>query len=258
MDSFDCSQLLNVINKIPIVDDIETIEINDKTKNLTPCFINLTNNHIYTINIPDCCLSNLNYILIKSSKDLLKIPKTAGNYWILTNEPISHCFNSGNKYPESTIDNLNIVYNGVSGNLKSRAKEHLLRTDDNGKFGSMSGISIDVIEQELTNKSSHAKCLFGDNKKIPKIFIDGSFQKINDKNLLPNYMNLTDNEINLIQKNNILYFKNGIDVNDEKHIEFNWYFVFVEINNHSIRDYIETHWRTIYGVPILCSYSSGR
>lgn len=56
----------------------------------------------------------------------------------------------------------------------------------------------------------------------------------------------------------IIYFKNGINVLSNKHKKYNWQIYFLEIENHNIRDYIEIEWRKKNGVPILCSYMSGR
>ena len=55
-----------------------------------------------------------------------------------------------------------------------------------------------------------------------------------------------------------IFFKNGINVEDEKHCKYEWRFYYIPILNHSIRDFIEVEWRKLYGTPVLCSYSEGR
>ena len=81
------------------------------------CFIDEINNILYDVSIPDNVSTQINNHIISSCEDIKKIPKIAGNYWIITNEPIRHCFNSGEKNPKMLKNTFCIVYNGTTTNL---------------------------------------------------------------------------------------------------------------------------------------------
>lgn len=226
-----------------------------------PCFLDKRTNNMYIIEVPDAKLTGVSSIRIKSRIDIEKIPKKIqGVYWIATNEPITHCLNKGVNTPNKLNEdkNFQIVYSGSSCDLRDRAKQHLLRT--NGVYGTMSGISVDILQQTPTSKSSHAKCLWSSikNKKLPKLLNLNKYVKPLSKNDVVNIMYLSSEEKSYITNTNEIFFKNGIHVEDEKHRPYEWIFYYVPIMNHSIRDFIEIEWRKLYGVPILCSYSEGR
>lgn len=215
---------------------------------------------VYRIQIPDAELQHLPRVLLRNAEDIKAIPRVGGNYWILTNEPIHHCLNGGTKHrPYPLLNGLRVVYNGVSSeSLQGRAKEHLLREDEKGGFGSMSGISVDLQRTQATGKVSHAKCMWHpEPKKIP--YIGGD--RLTDREAVLAAIHLSESERAWITEQPAdapLYFKNGIDVRSDKHRPYTWYFVFAPLDNHSLRDYVEIEWRRRYGLPVLCSYMSGR
>lgn len=226
---------------------------------LKPCYIEEDNKIIYTITIPCEKLKICKSIEVHSDIDFNTIPNVSGLYWIMTNEPIIHCLNSGLNCPYINNANMRIIYNGTTDNLRARLKDHLLRSDDKGGSGTQSGISIDVLLNKLEyNKISHIKCLWGEKKKTPKILKDEKFVKLTNKEELISQMYLTEHEKEYIKNNDTIYFKNGINVLSDKHKKYKWHIYFLEIENHNIRDYIEIEWRKKNGVPILCSYTSGR
>lgn len=241
---------------------IETISLSfssdERISKCIPCLYDEAKNTFLKIEIPDASLSGLTSIRITKEEDLIRIPKTGGNYWILTDEPVRHVLHAGKKCPTILSSGLTVVYNGVSGSLQGRAKEHLLREDSKGGFGAQSGISLDLMKESPTKKSSHAKCIWAEKKKIPKVLLGGSYKKPSSKNEVIDAMHLSADEKENARGKEELYFKNGIHVQDTKHIPYTWLFVFVPISVHSIRDYVENEWRNIHGVPVLCSYTSGR
>jgi hypothetical protein len=244
-----------------IIKDILFEDDDEKLINkLKPCYIDNINKIIYNIIIPNDKLLQCKKIELKNINDFDLIPNNAGLYWISTNEPINHCFNSGIRFPSKINDNINIIYNGSCENIKLRIKEHLLRKNINGSSGSQSGISIDIIDFDNfdNNSVSHIKSLWNKNKKIPKYILNENIHKIINKEDIINNIYFSDKEKEFIINNDVIYFKNGIDLFSSKHINYNYYIHYLTINNHNIRDYIEIEWRKNYGTPILCSYVSGR
>jgi hypothetical protein len=224
---------------------------------LKPCYIDTDEKIIYSISLPCEKLLICKKIVIEKSSDFDLISNKHGLYWIATNEPINHCLNSGLNCLTNINNDSKIIYNGSSGDIRSRIKEHLYRSDEKGGEGTQSGISIDILNKNFDDnkKISHIKCLWGENKKTPKYFFEGKIKKIND---IINDIYFSKEEINTIKNKDVIYFKNGINIFDNKHKKFNWFVYYLEIDNHNIRDYIEIEWRKKYGVPQLCSYTSGR
>jgi len=233
-------------------------------KSIAPCWYDEVNQIVLNINLPNASLDGLCAVNIASEEDLLKIPNADGNYWILTDEPLAHCLHSGKTSPQPLPCGLRVVYNGVSDKLHHRAKEHLWRSNLKGGFGTQSGISVDLLMEEPFSTSqikSHVKCMWGEKKKIPKIWWEGSYQKPMSKTQMINTLFLSDEEKTFAihqPTTNYLYFKNGIHVLDPKHKPYRWVFVFVPIALHHLRNYVENEWRQRHGVPILCSYNAGR
>jgi len=246
-------------NQIVIKEDYEEDELNE----CQPCYLNEKTNTLYKIKVPNLQLDNIDNIWEANSDNLKEfdlIPKDPGCYWILTDAPIKHCLNSAENLINNNDTSLKIIYNGVSSNLRERSKEHLFRTDEKGKGGSMSGISVDIIIDN-NNIKNHIKLLYSDEKKLklPKICINNTFTCIKEKNNICDTLYLSEEEKEYINNTDInIYFKNGIDIRQDKHKKYKWLFVYMIIKNHSIRDYIEITWRKRYGIPILCSYSQGR
>lgn len=227
---------------------------------LKPCYIDDNNKIIYSISIPCEKLLMCKKLLIENQDGFDLIPNKSGLYWITTNEPINHCLNSGSKCPNDMENDYKIIYNGSAGDIRSRIKNHLYRSDEKGGSGTQSGISIDIISNNLRDnkKISHIKCLWGENKKTPKYFKDGKITTIKNKEDIINNIFFSKKEKKIIEMNNTIYFKNGVNVFSEKHRNYKWIVYYLEIDNHNIRDYIEIEWRLKYGVPLLCSYISGR
>ena len=257
---------LLVNQTVPLELSVTTNQLIDK---LVPTFYDLVNNKIYEIVIPDKKLSKLTHVTLRTMNDLKQIPNERGCYWIMTNEPINHCFNSGNHCPGVLSDGFSVVYNGVAAEMRGRAKQHLLRQGLKGSFGSASGISVDLLKETDVKKGvskSHVKWMWQNThaakkRKLPKILKGNQYcqiQRDTSKQEILNTLNLSQTEKEMATKREELIFKNGIDVTDEKHAVYTWKFVFVPISDHGLRDCVERKWRNEYGVPILCTYKDGR
>lgn len=84
------------------------------------------------------------------------------------------------------------------------------------------------------------------------------FKKIENKEEIKENLFISDAEKEFIEKHDEIYFKNGINITDEKHKKQIWIFAFIPISNNILRNHIEIEWRAKNGIPILCSYTSGR
>lgn len=242
------------------IDTVTLPELSHRISHISkciPCFYDETRNTVIKIQIPDASLHGLPSVRIESEENVVNIPNVEGNYWILTDEPVNHCLHSGKSCPTKLDNGLTVVYNGVSSCLRDRSKEHLLREDSKGGFGAQSGISLDILKDDPSGKS-HAKCMWAPKKKLPKVLIGGTYKKPSSKNEVIGYLNLSEEEKEYANSTDELYFKNGINVMDAKHKPYQWIFVFAAIPEHSIRDFVENEWRKMNGVPVLCSYTSGR
>ena len=54
------------------------------------------------------------------------------------------------------------------------------------------------------------------------------------------------------------YFRNGIDITEQKHTSFEFRVYYITGLSSLYLDFIEKKWREDFGLPKLCSYSSGR
>ena len=211
---------------------------------------------------------------LKMNGDNLKdIPNLPGNYWIATNEPILHSlnpdFDNRPKKIEYDGEELNIIYNGQGEKIRGRIKELLYRPKTKG-LSDMSGISIDVTDHYVQGtKISHNKCLYKKKntstkgKKLPKYEFKrrtieyGDIKEIYSDDDLENVKEYCK-ELN---EDSTVYFKNGIDINEEKHKKYTWFVIYYDMNKHiyhPFSDIIEQEWRGKNGSPILCSYKCGR
>jgi|TARA_B110000208_G_scaffold40656_1_gene53812 hypothetical protein len=256
--------------------EIVQLELSNKSNqtlaNTKPAFYDMSTNKIYEVVIPDNELSKLTHVTLRTMADLKQIPTENGCYWIITNEPVNHCFNSGSHCPGVLSDGFSVVYNGVAVQMRGRAKQHLLRQGSRGSFGSASGISVDLLKEiEVKNgvSKSHVKWMWQDTNaakkhKLPKILkgppTNKYYQNQRDasKQEIMDTLNLSQSEKEMAADRDELIFKNGIDVTDEKHAGYTWKFVFVPISNQGLRDSVERNWRVKYGVPSLCTYKDGR
>jgi len=235
------------------VSEISTIQL------FEPAFYDPKTKTTYTISVPDVKLTGLSSVQVSDTTALSDIPAKGGCYWIATNAPITHCLNSGKKIPLADDDGFTVVYNGVcSTSLRKRVQEHLLRTS--GLYGEMSGLSVDLICQPpRPGKGSHAKCAWtARGRKLPRLYIDDKWNLVAEKQVVVDTLFLTDEEREYLGNNDVVYFKNGINVADAKHRDFVWKVFWCTCEDNTMRGFIETSWRKLHGVPQLCSYISGR
>ncbi len=203
------------------------------------------------VRIPDATLNEVDVVELSDLSEFDKIPESGGCYWLWTNEPILHRLHK-NSVPER-FDNGEIIYNGIAkDNVRMRIKHHLVGQENAG----WSGISIDIYPGEAR---SHKKKACSARGKVPYLDRD-PLPKITSKELLVE-LNLSDQERNFINssRQEIFYFRNGIDIRDQKHrpSSFRAYDIITQPETLYL-DFIEKKWRKQYGLPKLCSYSSGR
>lgn len=199
--------------------------------------------------IPDKKLSYVNHIKLRKEEDFSKIPVKGGCYWIWTNEMVSHSFHR-HKTPDK-IFNGEIIYNGIAkDNIQWRARNHLLSSEEEG----WSGISLDIYKNQ---SNSHRKKAMSNAKKAKVPYYQTL--PIKDKNTLLKIA-LSNSEIKYIKNSEdvVFYFRNGINIFDKKHRKNEFRIYFIDDLNFLYIDYIEKKWRELYGLPKLCSYSSGR
>jgi len=210
------------------------------------------------VKIPNEKLSKVDSIIltIKDKEIFEKIPQSGGCYWIWTNEPVHHRLHR-NKIPKK-IKGGEIIYNGITkDNVRQRVKHHL-SGEKNAKW---SGISMDIYS---TKSKSHRKKAMSTSGKVP--FIDeanseknADFTPIKSKELLLKLF-LSNEEKKLVKNSNkkVWYFRNGINIFEKKHNKFKFKVYFITGLSWLYLEYIEKKWRECYGLPRLCSYSSGR
>lgn len=221
------------------------------------------------VKIPNYKLDDVPFITPKSEQDFEAIPESGGCYWIWTNEPVLHSLHK-NKTP-AQFDNGEIIYNGIAkDNVKGRAKHHLMGDVEAG----WSGISVDVFFGETT---SHRKKAFSEKGKVPYINEKTEVKRaIKDKGLKKGdfverlkpirskddffKINLSEKEKEELKglEYEKIYFRNGIDITEEKHQGFEFRVYYITGLASLYLDFIEKKWREDNGLPRLCSYSSGR
>jgi len=203
-----------------------------------------------SIRIPTRTLTNVPNIAIRREIDLTEIPNQGGCYWIWTNEPIHHTLHR-NDNPDP-FNSGEIIYNGhTKDNIRWRVRNHLFSSPGEG----WSGISVDIL---LDYAVSHRKKAMSIQPRAKTAYVNR--ERVTNKDALLQ-LNLTEAERNYIQNtdSNVFYFRNGINIAEEKHLdyEFRVYFI-VGLSSATYMDFIENEWRRKYGLPKLCSYSSGR
>jgi hypothetical protein len=221
------------------------------------------------IKIPDEKLTDVLFVVFNSNADFDSVPMHRGCYWIWTNEPVIHTLHK-NKMP-SPFDNGQIIYNGIADGVANRVRHHLMNTDiDSG----WSGISLDIYSGKSI---SHRKKCFAPSDKVPYIESStiakrGSTKKgITKGDSVPTFVPIRSKEILLsitlskeekehIQKATTptLHFRNGINIFDSKHKSYEYRAYYISDISPLYMDFIEKKWRELYGLPRLCSYSSGR
>ena len=205
------------------------------------------------IKIPNKSLYEVDSVILKKESDFDRIPDIGGCYWIWTNERVNHRFHK-HKIPDR-IKAGEVIYNGIAkDNVRIRVKRHLLGKPEAG----WSGISLDIYHGK---SRSHRKKVFSTNKKVkvPYVSIGGKLQPIRKRNLVFE-LNLSRDERNFVQKRRLstYFFRNGINIFDRKHRNFTFKIYFIAGVEPLYLEYIEKRWRERFGLPKLCSYSSGR
>lgn len=139
----------------------------------------------------------------------------------------------------------------IKDNIRWRVRNHLFSSPGEG----WSGISVDIL---LDYAVSHRKKAMSTQPRAKTAYVNR--ERVTNKVALLQ-LNLTEAERNYIQNtaSNVFYFRNGINISEEKHLdyEFRVYFI-VGLSSATYMDFIEKEWRRKYGLPKLCSYSSGR
>lgn len=224
---------------------------------------------IEDVKIPDGKLNDVSFIIPKSKEDFEQIPASGGCYWIWTNEPVIHSLHKN--ITPTPFDDGEIIYNGIAkDNVRGRALHHLLGDVDAG----WSGISLDLY---FGDTKSHRKKAFSNSGKVPYIQEDYIRKKGSVKygfkkgDVVKKYIalksktdllkiHLHDTEKKELEKfeEKDFFFRNGIDLTDEKHSNYEFRVYFITGLSSLYLDFIEKKWREKYGLPKLCSYSSGR
>lgn len=203
-------------------------------------------NAIKDVQIPNEQLKNVDFKLLKNSEDINSIPSGGGCYWIWTNEPVKHSLHK-HKTP-TPFNEGEIVYNGIAkDDVKGRIFHHLFGFEDAG----WSGISLDIYTKQSV---SHRKKACSPNGKVPYI----NNIPIKTKTQLLK-LNLSKSEKDFILKNssNVFHFRNGINITDDKHKNYDFIVYYITGLTSLYLEHIEKQWRE-FGLPKLCSYSSGR
>lgn len=201
---------------------------------------------IEDVDVPNDSLDNVDFVEINSHNDFSKIPNGGGCYWIWTNEPVIHSLHK-NQIPKP-FQNGEIIYNGIAkDDVKGRVFHHLYGFEDAG----WSGISLDIYTKA---SNSHRKKACSPKGKVPFI---NNIPIRNKEELLK--LHLTEGEKIFINKSgqNVFHFRNGINLNDEKHKNFIFKVYFIIGLTNLYLEYIEKEWRK-NGLPKLCSYLTGR
>jgi hypothetical protein len=209
------------------------------------------------IKIPDKSLNKVDSVILKTKSDFDRIPNTGGCYWIWTNEPVKHRFHK-NKTPKK-INGGEVIYNGIAkDNVQGRLIHHLMGKPNAG----WSGISLDIYDEKSI---SHRKKVMSAKGKVPYVECpsDGrngnNLKPIRDKKLLFKLF-LSKKEKNILKKSNKkeYCFRNGVDIFSPKHRKYKFKVYFITELETLYTEYIEKKWREKFGLPKLCTYSSGR
>lgn len=201
---------------------------------------------IKDVEVPNAILDNVDSVLLKNSCDVNEIPSGGGCYWIWTNEPVQHSLHKHNT--PKLFNSGEIIYNGIAkDDVKGRVFHHLFGFEDAG----WSGISLDLYTKSSV---SHRKKACSPTGKVPYI----NQNPIKNKTQLLQ-LNLSNNEKDYINKNNfdVFYFRNGINLSEDKHCEYEFKVYYITGLTSLYLEHIEKQWR-LFGLPKLCSYSTGR
>jgi len=214
------------------------------------------------IRIPNRNLDQVDWVSPKRESDFTRIPATGGCYWIWTNEPVRHRFHR-NRIP-GRIKNGEVIYNGIAkDNVQQRVKHHLLGEIDAG----WSGVSLDIYPGEAR---SHKKKVWSRLPRAKVPYIDKFLGKAISKNpceyeplkdkdsIFKLYLSSQEKQFIRTSNQATYYFRNGINLFDRKHRKFTFRIYFIVGLESLYLEYVEKAWRERFGLPRLCSYSSGR
>lgn len=202
-----------------------------------------------TIKIPDKELKEVDMVELCAIEDFEKILDRGGCYWIWTNEPVNHSFHR-NKTPEKIYGG-EIIYNGIAkDNIRPRVKHHLKGEEDAG----WSGISMDIL---FSKPVSHRKKVFSTKGRVKVPYLNG--EPLRSKALLFK-LQLSAEEKKFIEDNahDEYFFRNGINIFEPKHKKYKFRVYYIAGLKSLYLEFIEKKWREKFGLPKLCSYSSGR
>lgn len=203
-------------------------------------------NAIKDVKIPNETLDKVDFIKVSKNTDINSIPSGGGGYWIWTNEPVNHSLHKHNT--PKRFNGGEIIYNGIAkDDVKGRIFHHLFGFEDAG----WSGISLDIYTK---NSVSHRKKACSPRGKAP--FINKKPIKTKSQLL---QLHLSKSEISYIKRNRlgVFYFRNGINIADNKHKKFTFKVYYITGLTSLYLEHIEKQWRE-FGLPKLCSYSTGR
>jgi len=214
---------------------------------------------LQNIRIPNAKLAKVDRVILTKKADIEKIPQAGGSYWIWTNEPVNHRFHK-NRTPEA-FGGGEIIYNGIAkDDVRGRIRGHLLGDIDAG----WSAISIDLYPGEVR---SHKKKACSPKGKVPYVDCvsnekEGRYYEclpLRSRKVLAK-LHLSSKEKKFIADNeaDTYYFRNGIDIFDSKHKRFKYVVYFIVGLEPLYLEFLEKRWRQEFGLPKLCSYSSGR
>jgi hypothetical protein len=203
-------------------------------------------NAIKDVKIPNETLDKVDFIEVRKNTDINSIPSGGGCYWIWTNEPVVHSLHK-HKTPKQ-FNSGEIIYNGIAkDDVKGRIFHHLFGFEDAG----WSGISLDIY----TKKSvSHRKKACSPTGKVPFILKKPIKSKAE---LLKLHLSNPERAYINKSKDDVFYFRNGINLADTKHKSFKFKVYYITGLTSLYLEHIEKQWRE-FGLPKLCSYSTGR
>jgi len=203
--------------------------------------------------LPSKVLQDVPHVEVDDIDSLNEIPKTGGVYWIWTNEPVRHKLHK-NQIPDKFNEG-SIIYNGVAkDNVRGRIYSHLFGSEESG----WSAIGMDIFMKPSTSHRKKVMSTSKNNRVKVAYLLDG--KRINSKDKLKMlHLNKTEKEYIDSTDQTEYYLRNGIDRRDEKHKSFTFIVYFIaDLTSLTYLEFLEKRWRTSYGLPQLCSYTSGR
>jgi len=204
---------------------------------------------VRNVKIPNKNLKHVDYV---NRNEIDQIPKSGGCYWIWTNEPVLHTLHK-NKTPE-LFNGGEIIYNGIAkDDVRGRVFNHLKGEIDAG----WSGISLDLHFGQTVSHRKKAMSVEGKVPFIKDVDENGAerFKQVRSKgDLLSLYLSRIEKRLLLRARLDRVYF----NIENSKHKKFKFRVYYITGLSSLYLEFIEKEWRVKYGLPKLCSYSSGR